>query len=138
MDTFGGGWCGVTQVFISYATPDRTIVGEVSSWLRAAGHEPFLDHDFRDGIGVGEDGRQCLYHELREDGVGARLPFRMEENNQDVMSQRLEEVTLPRRSKNRTCSTSRGLDHVLRLLTVAGSQNLGSLGSSGRSDRQLI
>ncbi|MGB6161508.1 MAG: toll/interleukin-1 receptor domain-containing protein [Pseudonocardiaceae bacterium] len=65
------GWCGVAQVFISYATPDRTIVGEVSSWLRAAGYEPFFDHDFRDGIGVGEDWRQCLYHELREDGVGA-------------------------------------------------------------------
>jgi hypothetical protein len=64
-------WRGVAHVFIGYATPDRAIAGEVSSWLRAAGHEPFLDHDFRDGIGVSEDWRQCLYYGLREDGVGA-------------------------------------------------------------------
>ncbi|MFL6147599.1 MAG: TIR domain-containing protein, partial [Pseudonocardiaceae bacterium] len=45
----------VARVFISYATPDRYVADEVSSWLRAAGHEPFLDGDLRDGIGVGED-----------------------------------------------------------------------------------
>jgi hypothetical protein len=37
----------------------------VSEWLRAAGHEPFLDHDLRDGISVGEDWEQRLYGELR-------------------------------------------------------------------------
>ncbi|MCA1693417.1 MAG: TIR domain-containing protein, partial [Actinobacteria bacterium] len=56
----------MAHIFISYATPDRVIADEVSSWLRAAGHEPFLDHDLRDGIGVGEDWKQRLYRELRQ------------------------------------------------------------------------
>jgi hypothetical protein len=56
----------VAHIFISYATPDRAIADEVSSWLRAAGHEPFLDHDLRDGISVGEAWKQRLYRELRE------------------------------------------------------------------------
>ncbi|MGH3853780.1 MAG: TIR domain-containing protein [Pseudonocardiaceae bacterium] len=55
----------VAHVFISYATPDRAIADEVSSWLRAAGHEPFLGHDLRDGINPGEDWKQRLYRELR-------------------------------------------------------------------------
>ncbi|MGH3888811.1 MAG: TIR domain-containing protein, partial [Pseudonocardiaceae bacterium] len=60
-------WLGVivAHVFISYATPDRAIADEVARWLRAAGHEPFLDHDLRDGISVGEDWEQRLYDELR-------------------------------------------------------------------------
>ncbi|MDQ3764967.1 MAG: toll/interleukin-1 receptor domain-containing protein [Actinomycetota bacterium] len=56
----------MARVFISYATPDRPVADEVSSWLRAAGHEPFLDDDLRDGISVGEDWKQRLYRELRE------------------------------------------------------------------------
>ncbi|MGH3918548.1 MAG: TIR domain-containing protein, partial [Pseudonocardiaceae bacterium] len=56
----------VAHIFISYATPDRAIADEVSGWLRAAGHEPFLDHDLRDGIGPGEDWKQRLYRELRQ------------------------------------------------------------------------
>ncbi|MBV8540024.1 MAG: TIR domain-containing protein [Pseudonocardiales bacterium] len=56
----------VARVFISYATPDRVIADEVLSWLQAAGHEPFLAHDLRDGIGVGEEWKQRLYRELRE------------------------------------------------------------------------
>lgn len=55
----------VARVFISYATPDRPVADEVVGWLRAAGHEPFLAHDLRDGIGVGEDWKQRLYQELR-------------------------------------------------------------------------
>jgi Novel STAND NTPase 1/TIR domain len=55
----------VARIFISYATPDRAIADEVSGWLRAAGHEPFLDHDLRDGISPGEDWKQRLYRELR-------------------------------------------------------------------------
>jgi hypothetical protein len=39
---------------------------EVSSWLRAVGHEPFLAHGLREGINVGEDWKQRLYRELRE------------------------------------------------------------------------
>ena len=34
--------------------------------MRTAGHEPFLAHDLRDGIGAGEDWKQRLYRELRE------------------------------------------------------------------------
>jgi hypothetical protein len=56
----------VARIFISYATPDRVIADEVSGWLRAAGHEPFLDHDLRDGISPGEDWKQRLYRELRQ------------------------------------------------------------------------
>jgi hypothetical protein len=49
----------------SYATPDGPVADEVVGWLRAAGHEPFLAHDLRDGISVGEDWKQRLYRELR-------------------------------------------------------------------------
>jgi WD40 repeat protein len=56
----------VAHIFISYANPDRAIADEVTSWLRAAGHEPFLDHDLRGGISVGEGWKQRLYRELRE------------------------------------------------------------------------
>jgi hypothetical protein len=56
----------VARIFISYATPDRTIADEVATWLRAEDHDPFLDHDLRDGIGAGEDWKQRLYDELRE------------------------------------------------------------------------
>ncbi len=56
----------MAHIFISYATPDRGVADEVSSWLRAAGHEPFLDGDLRDGINVGEDWEQRLYRELRQ------------------------------------------------------------------------
>jgi hypothetical protein len=55
----------VAHIFISYATPDRLVADEVSSWLRSAGHEPFLAGDLRDGISVGEDWEQRLYRELR-------------------------------------------------------------------------
>jgi type II secretory pathway predicted ATPase ExeA len=56
----------VAHIFISYATSDRPVAYEVSSWLRPAGHELFLAHDLRDGVNVGEDWEQRLYHELRQ------------------------------------------------------------------------
>ena len=56
----------VAHIFISYATLDWAIADEVSSWLRAAGHGPFLDQDLRDGISPGEDWKHRLYRELRE------------------------------------------------------------------------
>jgi TIR domain len=68
----------VARIFISYATLDRAIADEVSSWLRAAGHEPFLAHDLRHGISAGEGWKQRLYEELREVdaviGVARRTP----------------------------------------------------------------
>ncbi len=56
----------VAYIFISYADPDRAVADEVSDWLRADDHEPFLAHDLRNGIGVGEVWKQRLYRELRE------------------------------------------------------------------------
>jgi hypothetical protein len=56
----------LAHIFISYATPDRLVADEVARWLRAAGHEPFLAGDLRDGISVGENWKQRLYRELRE------------------------------------------------------------------------
>ena len=56
----------VAHLFISYATPDRAIAEEISDWLRDAGHEPFLAHDLREGISVGEQWKQRLYRELRQ------------------------------------------------------------------------
>ncbi|MCA1709380.1 MAG: toll/interleukin-1 receptor domain-containing protein [Actinobacteria bacterium] len=56
----------MARIFISYAMPDRPVADEVSDWLRAAGHEPFLAHDLRDGISVGENWKRRLYRELRE------------------------------------------------------------------------
>jgi TIR domain/WD domain, G-beta repeat len=55
----------VAHLFISYASPDRAIAEEISEWLRSAGHEPFLAHGLREGIGVGEQWKQRLYRELR-------------------------------------------------------------------------
>jgi conflict system STAND superfamily ATPase/TIR domain-containing protein/WD40 domain-containing protein len=56
----------VAHVFISYATPDRAIADEVMGWLQTAGHDPFLAHNLRSGISVGEDWKQRLYRELRQ------------------------------------------------------------------------
>jgi hypothetical protein len=50
----------VARIFISYATSDWAIVNEVSGWLRAAGHDLFLDHDLRDGISLGEGWKRRL------------------------------------------------------------------------------
>ncbi|HET9255625.1 MAG TPA: TIR domain-containing protein, partial [Pseudonocardiaceae bacterium] len=57
---------GVARIFISYASEDRAIAEEVLGWLRAAGHEAFLDRDPGEGISLGEDWKRRLYRELRE------------------------------------------------------------------------
>ena len=56
----------VARIFISHAHADRAVADKVSDWLRAAGHEPFLDCNPREGISPGEDWKQRLYRELRE------------------------------------------------------------------------
>ncbi|HWR47033.1 MAG TPA: toll/interleukin-1 receptor domain-containing protein, partial [Pseudonocardiaceae bacterium] len=132
----------MARVFISYATPDRAIADEVSGWLRAAGHEPFLDHDLRDGISPGEDWEQRLYRELREvDAVlgvvtssflasnwcsaelgiasarGCRLiPLRAETDVVHPLMQRLQDVDYladPRQARDRVL-------HAVRLLDDGG------------------
>ena len=55
----------VARVFVSFATPDLPIAREVVGWLRADGHEAFLDRDAASGIPAGEQWRQRLYGELR-------------------------------------------------------------------------
>jgi WD40 repeat protein len=130
----------VVRIFISYATPDRPIADEISSWLRAAGYEPFLDHDLRDGISVGEDWRQRLYSELRDvdavigvvtssflashwcsaelgiaDALGCRLmPLRAEAGVVHPLMARLQYVDYqvsPRRARERMLQAVRRLDN---------------------------
>jgi tetratricopeptide (TPR) repeat protein len=55
----------MARVFISHSSADKRWATEVCEWLRADGHDPFLDSDLREGIAVGEDWKQRLYHELR-------------------------------------------------------------------------
>ncbi|MGH3708786.1 MAG: TIR domain-containing protein, partial [Pseudonocardiaceae bacterium] len=131
----------MARIFISYATPDRAIADEVSGWLRAAGHEPFLDHDLRDGISVGEAWKQRLYRELRKvdavigvvtssfvasnwcsaevgiaDSRGCRLmPLRAEAGVVHPLMQDLQYVDYladPRQARDRVLQTVRSLDDV--------------------------
>ncbi len=55
----------VARVFVSHASEDRALAGEVHRWLVAAGHEVFLDQDLRDGIALGEEWEQRLHEQLR-------------------------------------------------------------------------
>ena len=131
----------MARLFISYATPDRAIADEVSGWLRAAGHEPFLDHDLRDGISVGEAWKQRLYRELRKvdavigvvtssfvasnwcsaevgiaDSRGCRLmPLRAEAGVVHPLMQDLQYVDYladPQQARDRVLQTVRSLDDV--------------------------
>jgi WD40 repeat protein/energy-coupling factor transporter ATP-binding protein EcfA2 len=55
----------VARVFISYASADRALAGQVHEWLVADGHDLFLDQDLRDGITVGESWQERLHERLR-------------------------------------------------------------------------
>jgi WD40 repeat protein len=55
----------VARVFVSHASEDCAVAGEVYRWLAEAGHEVFLDQDLRDGIAVGEEWEQRLHERLR-------------------------------------------------------------------------
>jgi WD40 repeat protein len=60
----------VARIFISHATEDDDTAGQVHDWLIEDGHETFLDHDVRAGIGLGEEWEQRLLERLRwADGV---------------------------------------------------------------------
>ena len=50
----------MAKVFISHASEDRALAGEVHRWLVEAGHEVFLDQDLRDGVALGEEWEQRL------------------------------------------------------------------------------
>jgi hypothetical protein len=55
----------VARVFVSHASEDRELAGELHRWLTDDGHQAFLDQDLRDGIVVGEQWEQRLYERLR-------------------------------------------------------------------------
>ena len=55
----------MARVFVSHASKDRPLAGEVHQWLIDAGHEVFLDQDMRDGITLGEEWEQRLHERLR-------------------------------------------------------------------------
>jgi hypothetical protein len=55
----------VARVFVSHASEDRALAGEVHRWLVEAGHEVFIDQDLRDGIAPGEEWEQRLHERLR-------------------------------------------------------------------------
>jgi biotin carboxylase len=51
----------VARVFVSHASKDSVLAGEVHRWLVDAGHEVFLDQDPYDGITADENWEQRLY-----------------------------------------------------------------------------
>ncbi|MGH3837275.1 MAG: TIR domain-containing protein [Pseudonocardiaceae bacterium] len=55
----------MARVFVSHASEDRALAGEVHRWLAEAGHEVFLDQDLRDGVPPGEEWEQRLHERLR-------------------------------------------------------------------------
>ena len=55
----------VARVFVSHASADSVLAGEVSRWLSAAGHDVFLDQDLNDGLVVGEEWERRLHERLR-------------------------------------------------------------------------
>ncbi|MGE5694407.1 MAG: toll/interleukin-1 receptor domain-containing protein, partial [Candidatus Sericytochromatia bacterium] len=60
----------MTKVFVSHASADGELAGELHRWLVDDGHDVFLDRDLRNGLAVGEDWEQRLYERLRwADGV---------------------------------------------------------------------
>src|SRR5256885_8932260 len=55
----------MARVFVSHASQDGRAAADVHQWLRADGHEVFLDQDRNDGIALGEDWERRLYEHLR-------------------------------------------------------------------------
>ncbi|MGY1680833.1 nSTAND1 domain-containing NTPase [Geodermatophilus sp. SYSU D01176] len=55
----------MARVFLSHASADGGLAATVHGWLRAAGHDVFLDQDLQDGIAAGEEWEQRLLTQLR-------------------------------------------------------------------------
>ena len=55
----------MARIFLSHASEDLALAGELHRWLIEAGHQVFLDQDLRDGIAVGEEWEQRLHERLR-------------------------------------------------------------------------
>jgi WD40 repeat protein len=56
----------VARVFVSHASEDRALAGQLHQWLIDDGHEVFLAQNLRDGIAVGEEWERRLHEELRQ------------------------------------------------------------------------
>jgi hypothetical protein len=55
----------MARVFVSHASADAAVAGEVHRWLVEDGHEVFLDQDLADGLLVGEEWERRLRERLR-------------------------------------------------------------------------
>ncbi|MEO7195001.1 MAG: TIR domain-containing protein, partial [Pseudonocardiaceae bacterium] len=55
----------MTRVFISHSSKNNQLAAEVRGWLRADGHDVFLDYDRHDGIEGGDLWEERLYERLR-------------------------------------------------------------------------
>ncbi|MGH3872112.1 MAG: TIR domain-containing protein [Pseudonocardiaceae bacterium] len=55
----------MAKVFVSHASEDAALAGEVHRWLIDDGHEVFLAQDLRGGIAVGDQWEQRLYERLQ-------------------------------------------------------------------------
>jgi hypothetical protein len=55
----------MARVFVSHASRDRELAGEVFGWLSVDGHELFFDQDLRVGLTVGDLWQERLFERLR-------------------------------------------------------------------------
>ncbi len=55
----------MTRVFISHSSKNNEFATEVRGWLKADGHDVFLDYDRHDGIEGGSLWKERLYEKLR-------------------------------------------------------------------------
>lgn len=55
----------MAEVFVSHASADLATAELLHGWLRADGHQVFLDRDLADGILVGDDWQRRLNQQLR-------------------------------------------------------------------------
>jgi hypothetical protein len=55
----------MARVFISHSSKNNELAAEVQSWLKADGHDVFLDYDRDDGIEGGDLWEERLYERLR-------------------------------------------------------------------------
>ncbi len=55
----------MATVFVSHASEDTPLAGEVHGWLTEDGHQVFLDRDLDDGIHVGDRWEARLHERLR-------------------------------------------------------------------------
>jgi len=55
----------MTRVFISHSSKNNQLAADVRDWLKADGHDVFLDYDRQDGIEGGDLWEERLYERLR-------------------------------------------------------------------------